>query len=62
MQDESSRSRAASMVRDLFGVGRVRTLEEIEAGIESVDVGRINRYVREFPYRNPWVATLGPKR
>jgi predicted Zn-dependent peptidase len=62
MQEESSRSRAGSITRDLYSMGRVRTLEEIQAGIEAVDVGRINRYVAENPYRNPWVATLGPKK
>ncbi|MCS7057843.1 MAG: insulinase family protein [Meiothermus sp.] len=62
MQDESSRHRAASMARDLFMLGRVRPLDEIEARIAEVDLPRVNRYLAEHPYRNPWVATLGPRR
>ncbi|RDI95751.1 insulinase family protein [Meiothermus sp. QL-1] len=62
MQDESARSRAASMARDLFVLGRVRSLDEIEAQIAAVDIARLNRYLAENPYRNPWVATLGPRK
>lgn len=62
MQDESSRSRAASIARDLYLLGRVRPLEEIEAQIAAVDVPRINRYLAANPYQNPWIATLGPRK
>jgi len=62
MQDESSRSRAASIARDLYMLGRVRTLDEIEAQIAAVDVARINRYLASHPYQNPWIATLGPRK
>jgi len=60
MGEESARSRVASITRDLYLLGRVRTLEEIEAGIAAVDLERINRYLSANPYRNPWIATLGP--
>ncbi len=62
MQDESSRSRAASITRDLYLIGRVRTLDEIETQIAAVDVPRINRYLAANPYQNPWIATLGPRK
>ncbi|GIW24507.1 pitrilysin family protein [Meiothermus sp.] len=62
MQDESSRSRAASMARDLYLLGRVRTLDEIETQILSVDLERINSYLAHNPYQNPWIATLGPRK
>ncbi len=62
MQDESSRQRAASVARDLYQLGRVRSLDEIEARIAEVNLSRINRYLRENPYRGPWVATLGPRK
>lgn len=62
MQDESSRSRAASITRDLYLLGRVRTLDEIEAQIAAVDLSRINRYLAANPYQNPWIATLGPRK
>ena len=61
MGEESARSRVGSMTRDLYRIGRVRTLDEIEAGIAAVDVGRINRYLAANPYKHPWVGTLGPK-
>jgi predicted Zn-dependent peptidase len=60
MQEESARSRVASMARDLYLLGRVRSLEEIEAEIAAVDLRRINRYLAENPYRDPWTALLGP--
>lgn len=62
MQDESSRSRASSMTRDLYMIGRIRTLDEIEAQIAAVDVPRINRYLAANPYHDPWIATLGPRK
>ncbi|WP_337868696.1 pitrilysin family protein [Meiothermus sp.] len=62
MQDESSRSRAASIARDLYLLGRVRTLDEIESQIAAVDVTRINHYLASAPYQNPWIATLGPRK
>ncbi|WP_084640418.1 M16 family metallopeptidase [Meiothermus rufus] len=62
MQDESARSRAASMARDLYLLGRVRSLEEIEAQIAAVDLPRLNRYLAAHPYQNPWMATLGPRK
>lgn len=60
MQEESARSRVVSMARDLYLLGRVRSLEEIEAAIAAVDPDRINRYLAENPYRDPWTAVLGP--
>lgn len=62
MQEESARSRVASMTRDLFMLGRVRPLEEIEAGIAAVDVARLNRYLVSNPYHDPWIGILGPKK
>ncbi|HEU4740335.1 MAG TPA: pitrilysin family protein [Meiothermus sp.] len=62
MQEESARSRVSSMARDLFMLGRIRPLSEIEAEIAAVDLPRINRFLAENPYQDPWVGTLGPKR
>lgn len=60
MGEESVRARVGGMVRDLYMLGRTRTLEEIEAGIAAVSLERLNRYLAENPYRNPWVGLLGP--
>jgi len=59
MADESIRSRAASMARDLFYLGRVRPLSEIEAAIEGTDLQTVNAFLRAHPYRDPWVGLLG---
>lgn len=61
MQEESARSRVGSMARDLFMLGRIRPLAEIEAEIAAVDLSRINRFLADHPYKDPWVGTLGPK-
>ncbi|MCS6868407.1 MAG: insulinase family protein [Thermus sp.] len=59
MADESIRSRASSMARDLFALGRVRSLSEIEGAIEGTDLGAVNAFLRAHPYRDPWVGLLG---
>ncbi|GAB5602094.1 pitrilysin family protein [Thermus sp. FJN-A] len=59
MADESVRSRAASMARDLYMLGRVRSLAEIEAAIEGTGLEAVNAFLRAHPYRNPWVGLLG---
>ena len=62
MQEESARSRASSITRDLFMIGRVRTLDEIETQIAAIDAARMNRYLATGPYRKPWVGALGPNK
>ncbi|WP_234553332.1 M16 family metallopeptidase [Thermus caliditerrae] len=59
MADESVRARAGSMARDLFALGRVRPLAEIEAAIEGTTLEAVNAFLRSHPYRNPWVGLLG---
>ncbi|WP_117236705.1 M16 family metallopeptidase [Thermus sediminis] len=59
MGDESIRTRAASMARDLYMLGRVRPLSEIEAGIEGTTLEEVNAFLRGHPYRDPWVGLLG---
>ncbi|TBH21677.1 M16 family metallopeptidase [Thermus thermamylovorans] len=59
MADESLRTRASSMARDLFALGRVRPLAEIEAAIEGTTLEAVNAFLRAHPYREPWVGLLG---
>ena len=59
MADESIRSRAASMARDLYMLGRVRSLAEIEAAIEGTSLEAVNAFLRAHPYRDPWEGLLG---
>ncbi|WP_135255611.1 M16 family metallopeptidase [Thermus caldilimi] len=59
MADESIRSRAGSMARDLHMLGRIRPLSEIEGAIENTGLEAVNAFLRAHPYRNPWVGLLG---
>jgi predicted Zn-dependent peptidase len=59
MGDESIRTRASSMARDLYVLGRVRPLAEIEARVEGTTLEEVNAFLRAHPYRDPWVGLLG---
>ena len=59
MQQESSRSRAASIAGDYFHLGKVRTLDEVTDIINSLTVERINEYVAANPARNFNLVSLG---
>jgi predicted Zn-dependent peptidase len=61
MQGEASRSRAQAIARDQYLLGRVRTLEEIRAGITAVTPASLVAYLRERPPGDFTIATLGPK-
>ena len=61
MQQESSRSRAGSIAGDWFHLGRARTLTEITEKINSLTVERLNKFVRQHPFTNFNLVTLGPE-
>ncbi len=61
MQQESSRSRAASMAGDWFHLGRVRSLNEINQLINNLSIEDVNEYLREHPPVTCDVVTLGPR-
>ena len=60
MQQESSRSRAASIAGDYYHLGRVRTLDEVTDLINGLTVESINQYVADNPPKNFNLVTLGP--
>lgn len=60
MQQESSRSRAASIAGDYYHLGRVRSLDELTELITGLSVERINSYVAANPPRDFCLVTLGP--
>lgn len=60
MQQESSRSRAASMAGDYFHLGKVRTLQELTNIINGLTVEKINEYVAAHPPKDFNLVTLGP--
>jgi predicted Zn-dependent peptidase len=60
MQGESTRSRASTLARDQYLLGRVRTLSEIRQAVEAVTTESIWLYLRDHPPADFTVVTLGP--
>lgn len=61
MQGEASRARAQSIARDIYLLGRVRSLEEIRTTFSRVTPESIVAHLRERPPGNFTVVTLGPR-
>jgi predicted Zn-dependent peptidase len=61
MQQESSSSRSASIARDWYHLGRVRSLEEIGMLVDGLSCDAINAYLQKNPPGDFRVVTLGPK-
>lgn len=59
MQQESSRSRASSMVGDWWHLGRARTLDELNEILHGLSVERINSYLAKNPPQDFRLVTLG---
>lgn len=59
MQQESSSSRASSMARDWFHLGRVVTLDEVRDRIERLTVPGILEHIHRYPARDFTVVTMG---
>jgi predicted Zn-dependent peptidase len=62
MQQESSPSRSSAIAGDWFFLGRVQTLDEINAIIDKLSCDSINAYLREHPPADFVVATLGKQK
>lgn len=61
IKGESSSARAASMSRDYWNSGRVRTLDEIDSGIKSISVEDVVAFAKSNPVDPITVLTLGSK-
>jgi predicted Zn-dependent peptidase len=61
MQEESTSARAGALASDWYYLGRVRTLDEIQAAVQSLTPARIVDHVRRYPPRDLTVVTLGPR-
>jgi predicted Zn-dependent peptidase len=61
MQQESSSSRSASIARDWYHLGRVRSLDEIGKLVDDLTCDAINAYLIKNPPRDFRIVTLGPK-
>ena len=61
MQQESCRARASAISSDLFHLGRIRLLDELQQQINDLSVASINQWLIENPPRNFDLVTLGPE-
>lgn len=61
MQQESSSARSGALARDWFYLGRVRTLDEIEAIVDALTPESINAYLAKNRPSDFTIVTLGPK-
>ncbi len=61
MQQESSSSRASSMARDWYHLGRVATLEEVRRKIEMLTVPILLDHIHAHPARDFTILTVGPE-
>ncbi|HVX11076.1 MAG TPA: pitrilysin family protein [Pirellulales bacterium] len=60
MQQESTSARSALLTRDWYFLGRVRTLDEVEAIVDGLSADEINRYLAGHRPENFTIVTLGP--
>ncbi len=61
MQQESSTSRSASIARDWYQLGRVRSLDEVGRLVDALSCESINQYLAAHPLGEFTVVTLGPQ-
>ena len=61
LQSESSSSRAGAIASDYYMLGRVRSLDEIKDRIEATSVDSILAFLRNNPFSEFTVVTIGPK-
>ena len=60
MNGESSAARAGAIAHDFYHYGRPRTLDELRARIESVDLKRLNAFLASHKAGKLTVVTIGP--
>jgi predicted Zn-dependent peptidase len=61
MQGESTSARAGAIAHDFFTRGRIRTLDEIKAAIDSITVDRVNAYLKKNKPGPFTFVIVGPK-
>ncbi|HQX49480.1 MAG TPA: pitrilysin family protein [Planctomycetaceae bacterium] len=60
MQQESTTSRASSLARDMYHLGRIVTLDEINARINALSTTQVRDFSIEYAPRAMVLITLGP--
>jgi predicted Zn-dependent peptidase len=61
MQGESTGARAGAIAHDFFMRGRIRTLDEVKAGIDGVTLDAVNAFLKRNPPGPFTIVTVGPK-
>ncbi|MDO5565098.1 MAG: pitrilysin family protein [Planctomycetia bacterium] len=61
MQQESTLARAGAIARDWYDLKRIRSMEEIQAKVDSLTCEDINRFCRENPPGPMRLVTVGPE-
>ncbi|MGA1191458.1 MAG: M16 family metallopeptidase [Bdellovibrionota bacterium] len=59
--EESTSSRARSNASDWLLLKHIRSMKELQEGIQGVDVAQLNRLLSEYPLQSPMGLTLGAK-
>lgn len=62
LQQESSASRAASLVGDWYYLGRLQSLQELSDILDGLTAESINDYLRRHPVGKMTIVTLGEKK
>jgi predicted Zn-dependent peptidase len=62
LQQESSASRAASLVADWYYLGYIQSMQELSAILDGLTADSINRYLKNNPPGKLTVVTLGEKK
>lgn len=60
MSSESSSARSSNLGSDFYMLGRVRTLDEIKNKIDTVSVEEVSEFLKNNPYKNFTICTIGP--
>jgi predicted Zn-dependent peptidase len=61
MTGESTSARAGAIAHDFFIRGRIRTLDEIKAAIDSITVDKVNDYLKKNKAGPFTIVIVGPK-
>src|SRR6202043_2077652 len=59
MQEESTSARAGALASDWYYLGRVRSMEEVQAAIDALSPASILDYVKKYPFKDFTAVTLG---
>jgi len=60
MQQESTTSRASSLARDMYHLGRVVTLDEINSRINALGTTQVRDFAIEYAPKSMVLVTIGP--